>query len=161
ELELQMALGPALMATKGIAAPEVEQTYARARVLCAQVGETPQLFPALWGLCRFYVGRGAMPTARELGEQLYRLAQREAEPMYLREADDALGSILFFLGEYTVARTHLEQGIALTAPTAQRAQVLRHGWAPGALCLATAALTLWCLGYPTLAVRWSQEALAL
>ena len=38
------------MATKGHAAPEVEQTYARARALCAQVGETPQLFPTLWGL---------------------------------------------------------------------------------------------------------------
>src|SRR5262249_40662697 len=32
ELELQMALGPALMATKGHAAHEVEQTYARVRV---------------------------------------------------------------------------------------------------------------------------------
>jgi predicted ATPase len=41
ELELQLALGPVLMTTKGHAAPEVEQTYARARTLCAQVGETP------------------------------------------------------------------------------------------------------------------------
>jgi predicted ATPase len=45
ELDLQIALGPALSATKGMAAPEVEQTYARARALCAQIGETPQLFP--------------------------------------------------------------------------------------------------------------------
>jgi predicted ATPase len=34
ELDLQLALGPALRATKGPAAPEVEQTYTRARVLC-------------------------------------------------------------------------------------------------------------------------------
>src|SRR5262249_46884520 len=47
ELTLQMALGPALIATKGQAAPEVEQTYARARELCRQSGETPQLFPIL------------------------------------------------------------------------------------------------------------------
>ena len=69
--------GPSLMATKGYAAPEVEQTYARARVLCTQVGETPQLFPTLRGLCRFYCNRGALRTARELGEQLWRLAQRD------------------------------------------------------------------------------------
>jgi predicted ATPase len=74
ELNLQLALGQALSATKGIAAPEVEQTYARARALCAQLGETPQLFPTLWGLCRFYRSRGALPTARELGEQLHQLA---------------------------------------------------------------------------------------
>ena len=63
-----------------MAAPEVEQTYARARALCQQVGETPQLFPTLRGLWRFYRNRGALPTARELGEQLCRLAQRAAEP---------------------------------------------------------------------------------
>jgi predicted ATPase len=47
DLDLQIALGPALMATKGQAAPEVEQTYARARALCQQVGDTPQRFPTL------------------------------------------------------------------------------------------------------------------
>jgi predicted ATPase len=99
--------------------------------------------------------------AWELGEQLYRLAQCAAAPTPRLEAHDALGGILVFLGEYPAARMHLEQDIALTDPTAQRAQALRHGEAPGVLCLAHAALTLWCLGYPTQAVRRSQEALAL
>src|SRR5207248_3727863 len=121
ELNLQMALGSALTANKGQAAPEVEQTYARARALCEQVGETPQLFPALRGLCRFYQNRGALPTARELGEQLFRLAQRAAVLTHLLEAHDTLGIILSNLGEYTTARTHLEQGIALTDPAVQRA----------------------------------------
>jgi predicted ATPase len=161
ELDLQIALGSALMATKGHAAPEVEQAYARARALCQQVGETPQLFPTLRGLCRVYQNRGALPTARELGEQLYRLAQREATSTSLLEAHDAHGTTLFYLGEYAAARTHLEQGIALTDLMAQRAQALRHGEAPGVRCLAMVALTLWCLGYPAQAVRRVQEALAL
>ena len=38
------------MAIKGYAAPEVGKTYARARELCQQVGETPQLFSMLYGL---------------------------------------------------------------------------------------------------------------
>ena len=42
--------GVPLSATKGYAAPEVEKAYTRARELCQQVGETPQLFPVLWGL---------------------------------------------------------------------------------------------------------------
>ena len=50
ELALETALGPPLMDTKGYAAPEVEQVYARARELCREVGETPQLAPVLWGL---------------------------------------------------------------------------------------------------------------
>jgi adenylate cyclase len=77
------------------------------------------------------------------------------------EAHSALGSTLFFLGEYAAARTHLEQAIALTDPAAQRALVFRHGVAPGVACLADVTLTLWCLGFPAQAVRRSQEALLL
>jgi predicted ATPase len=139
----------------------VEQTYARARALCAQVGETPQLFPTLRGLCWFYRTRGVLQMARELGEQLYRLAQREAVPRPRLEAHEALGDTLFYLGEYAAARTHLEQGIALTDRAARRALALRDSVAPGMRCLAHAATTLWCLGYPAQAVRRSQEALAL
>ena len=127
----------------------------------SQVGETPQLFPTLRGLCRFYHARGALLTARELGEQLLRLAQREAAPTPLLEAHEALGSTLFYLGEFAAARTHFEQGIVLTTPTAQRALALRHDVVPGVRCLTVAARALWCLGYPEQAVRRSQEALAL
>jgi len=43
----------------------------------------------------------------------------------------------------------------------QPALALRHGLAPGVRCLGLAALTLWCLGFPTQAVQRSQEALTL
>jgi predicted ATPase len=161
ELDLQLALGPALIVTKGQSAPEVEQTYARARVLCAQVGEMPQLFPTLWGLCEFYRNRGALQTARELGEQLDQLAQRDATPAHRLEAHEVLGLTLFLLGDYVAARTHLEQGIALTDVAVQRALALHHDAVPGVRCLAVAANTLWCLGTPAQAVRRMQEGFAL
>jgi predicted ATPase len=161
EIELRIALGPALMAAKGWAVLEVEQTYARARALCAQVGETPQLFPALLGLSRFYLTRGPLSTARELGQQLDRLAQHEGPLTHRLEAHAVLGDTLFFLGEFAAARTHLERGITLTDPTTERAEALHHGVAPGVRCLVIAANTLWCLGFPAQALRRSQEALAL
>ena len=43
----------------------------------------------------------------------------------------------------------------------ERTLALRQALAPGVTCLAFAANTLWCLGYPAQAVRRSQEALAL
>ena len=116
----------------------------------------------LQGLCGFYRSRGVLPTARELGEQLYQLAQREADPTHLLEAHGALGGILFYLGDYAAARTYLEQGITLIDPTAQRALALRSNVTTGVTwCLVHTALTLWCLGYPAQARRRSQEALAL
>jgi len=68
ELALQTTLGSALMATKGYAAPEVERAYTRARELCRQVGETPEIFPVLWGLWYVNRTRGNYPRAREHAE---------------------------------------------------------------------------------------------
>jgi predicted ATPase len=161
ELDLQIALGQALSATKGFAAPEAEQAYARARALCIQVGDTPQLFTTLWCLCRLYHGRGALSTARELGEQLLRLAEHAADPTHRLDAHDTLGYGSFYLSEYAAAWRHMEQGIALTDPETQRTLMLRRGLASGVTCLAVAANALWCLGYPAQAVQRSQGALVL
>jgi len=161
ELDLQIALGPVLRATKGTGAPEVEQTYARAQALCAQVGDTPQLFPTLQGLFWFAMTQGALLRAQALGEQLSRLAQRDTAPLSALEAHDALGNTCFYLGDYAVARTHLELASSPIDIGGQRVQAFRHGTAAGVRCLAMTAHTQWCLGYPAQAVQRSQEALAL
>src|SRR4029453_17565097 len=74
-LTLHIALGAALLMTKGQAAPEVEYTYIQARVLCQQMGETPELVPVLFGLWRFYIARPQFQRTREIGEALLRLVQ--------------------------------------------------------------------------------------
>ena len=61
------------------------------------------------------------------GNSSDRLAQRAADPTHRLEAHEALGTTLFYLGEYAAARTHLEQGIVLTDPAVQRSLALRHG----------------------------------
>jgi hypothetical protein len=102
-----------LRAIKGFGAPEVGQVYARARELCQQVEETPQLVPVLRGLWEFYELQGELRTARELGEQLLTLAQRVREEEILLVAHSVLGDTLIRLGEFAVALAHLEQGMAL------------------------------------------------
>jgi DNA-binding winged helix-turn-helix (wHTH) protein/predicted ATPase len=162
ELDLQIALGPALIATKGQAALEVEQTYARARLLCAQVSDAPQVFSILRGLCVFYRNRGALRTARELGDQLVRLAQCDATLIHGLEAHMHLGLTCAFMGEHGAARMHLEQGSALTAPRVHPGRTRGgHIIVPEVGCLVYAAPTLWCLGYPAQALERSQAALAL
>src|SRR5262249_44097359 len=116
ELTLQLAYGSALMAAKGYGVPEVEKAYARARELCQQLGENSQIFPVLVGLSRIYSARAELHIARELGEQCVTLAQRTNDPLLLVEAHRALGNTLYFLGELTSVRFHLEQVIALYEP---------------------------------------------
>jgi predicted ATPase len=143
ELLLQTTLGPALMITKGFAAPEVEQAYARARALCQQVGETPQGFSVLRGLWQFYNGRGAYQTARELGEQCLQLAQQGHDTARLLEAHHTLWTTQLLLGELPLARAHLEQGLALYDPQQHRALAFLYGHDPGVCCRGVAALWKW------------------
>jgi len=75
ELILQIALGAPLIAIRGYRTPEVEKVYIRARELCQQLEETPQLFSALFGLRAVYVAQGDYRTARGLAEQCLHLAQ--------------------------------------------------------------------------------------
>src|SRR5262245_28365449 len=70
ELELQIALGPALMAVKGQGAPDVAHASARARALCQQVGDSPQLVAVLRGLVPYYLTRGQGPEAHQPAEAL-------------------------------------------------------------------------------------------
>ncbi|MBI3246697.1 MAG: AAA family ATPase [Deltaproteobacteria bacterium] len=161
ELTLQTTLGPALIATKGFGAPEVEKTYSRARELCRQVGETPQLFLVLRGLWAFYNTRAELQTAGELGEQFLSLAQGVQDPALLLEAHRALGRNLFDRGELLLARAHLEQGIALYDPLQHGSHAFLYGYDPGVAGLSCMALVLWHLGYPDEALKRNHEALTL
>jgi predicted ATPase len=115
----------------------------------------------LLGLRRFYLVQAELRTARELGEQLLRLAQDMQDSSLLLEARGALGLPLFWLGEFASARAHLEQGIALYDPQQHRSHAFLYGLDPGVVCLSVAALVLWQLGYPDQALRKIHEALAL
>src|SRR5262249_40649448 len=153
ELDMQITLGAALTATKGLAAPDVEAAYQRARALCQQGGETPQLFPVLGGLVRFYSGRMEYQTARELGEQILSLAQRAPSPAGLAHAHIMLGYALFSLREWAAARSHLEQGVAFYTAQQHRAQGFLTETHQGVYGLSHLVIVLWALGYPDQALQ--------
>jgi predicted ATPase len=153
-----------LTATHSSAAPEVAQAYARARTLCAQAGDTAQLWPVLYGLARSSLLRGQLPAARDIAAELLAAAEATQDPSPALAAHNRLGVTAFYTGEFAEARVHLERGIALYDPDlhgAPRSQVFRVGQDPGVSCMAHAALALWMLGYPARAVAQMREARAL
>jgi predicted ATPase len=161
ELVLQTTLGPALLATKGYAAPEVGRVYARAHALCQQVGDTPQIFATLYGLYYFHAIRAEFHRARELAEQLLRMAHHHQDHSFLLLAHLTLSGPLFHLGELTRCRTHLEQGMALYDAQRHHALAFRYGIDPGVYFLAHGPCTLWLLGFPEQARTSVREALTL
>jgi predicted ATPase len=161
ELDMLVTMGVPLIATLGYGAAEVERAYSRARELCRQIGETPQLFRALWGLERFYSVRGPVPAAHETAQQLLRLADQSRDVDLLLEAHSSMATSLFYLGEFTLAQEYLEQAIALYDPRQHHSHAFLYGLDPGVSGLSRASLSLWALGYPEQSLGRSREALAL
>ena len=98
ELELQITLAVPLTAAKGYASPEVEQTYTRARELCLEIGDTPQLFPAIYGMWRFYLLRAEYSTAYKLSKELLNIANRTQDATFFSAAPRSIGCNTFLPG---------------------------------------------------------------
>lgn len=161
ELDLQVALGLALIAIKGNAVSEVERVYARARELCQQVDGAPQVFLVLRGLMMYYQTLGDMQTTTRLGEQLLRLAQAQADPAPRMLAHYQLGTALFLRGELVSAQAHHAQALALYTPQAYRALAVRQGVDFGVASGGFLAWELCSLGFPDQALQHSKSSRAL
>jgi predicted ATPase len=160
ELPLQLALGPVLMAIKGIAATEVERAYTRARELCEQLGDRPELFQVLFGLYAVYFVRGEMRPAHDLATQLLRRAQSADDPVRLMFAHLALGFTSYQRGELLLARHHIEKALPLY--DRERRLAFRLGGTDSeVMCLSYLAFTLWTLGYPDQALKRVNDAIGL
>ncbi len=160
ELDLQLNLASSLNATKGYAAPEVVQAYDRARALCHQVGETPQLFRALLGLEVYYSARAELATARTLADQAMRLMQQRepSVPQRLRMAI-TLGLLAFHNGDFVTARSHLDQYRTLSATLDRSPRPQLQD--PGFVVLTYLSWVLTIMGYYTQARQCCDEALEL
>lgn len=161
ELDLQIILGPPLIALKGYGSPEVAETFTRAWALCQHVGDSAQRFLVLRGLWNWYLLRAELPTASARAEQLVALAHDNQDATLLMEAYRAMGSTLLFRGAFLPAQNSFEQGLALYDVQHHHMLAFRYGADPGVVCQVSIAYTLWPLGYPAYALRCINEAVHL
>ncbi|MDH3601315.1 MAG: AAA family ATPase, partial [Candidatus Tectomicrobia bacterium] len=161
EIMLQAALGASLIAVKGFAATEVEQAYEQAWRRCQQLGEAPQLFPVLVGLCLFYVVRAEFQRSQELAEQVLAFAEGSADSDHLTVAHYLVGAIAFFRGDFQNCQTHTMQGIYQYNSQHQAALVSLSNQDPGVGCYLYLALALQLLGFADQATQKIQATLRL
>ncbi len=160
ESKLQAALGAQLGVTKGFAAPDVEKAYDRARALCQELGDAPELPPVLFGLWRYYNARARYAESREMGEQCLALAEKAEDPALILLANHALGWTLYVLGRLNQAREHIETTLRLYEPAVHRALAFVYGTDPGPHSRGLLSWQLWLLGWPDRALAESDRALA-
>jgi len=136
-------------------------SYTRAYTLAQQVGETPQLARALWGLSQFHTTQGQMVTADALAQQLLELAQHQPDTDFLVEGHFVMGIMACHRGDFLAARTHLEHSCHLADTMQAPSPRLRGGLGREVTLRTSLARVLWALGYDDQAQQRSQEALTL
>jgi len=161
ELELQAALGPSLVQTKGDSAPEVEAVYGRIAELGERTGQTKYVVAVQSGLFRVYMTRGQYETAQGFADRVLNLAERSKNPAELLNAHTLMGINLFWKGDLTNAHDHFERAAAHIDPPRQRHMTAIHGLDSATSSVGYAALPLWMMGYPDQALQRTRRALSL
>jgi class 3 adenylate cyclase/tetratricopeptide (TPR) repeat protein len=146
ELDLQMALGPALIATKIHSHPDVGRAYARAWELCRQVGDYSREFTTLRGLMLYHVNRAEMDKSQHFAEEAMRVAERLDDAARLVGARMALGVTLLWQGKLEPALTHFRRGFEMFDPNMRFPDW--PGSHPAVQCQFQPTLISWMLGYP-------------
>jgi DNA-binding winged helix-turn-helix (wHTH) protein len=157
ELQLRLSLGALLAVTEGFSAEATAAAYHRAREICDTLGQTPDVFDPLFGLCRFFWSRGDLKIAADLGQQLLRIAADD--PVRQMAAHLAAGSVLLEFGELQNAVHHLKTGLAQAQIHWHDALLPVYGHVK-AVCAGTAASGLCILGYPDQAAQLCGAMLA-
>ena len=113
ELSYLIALGPALMATAGWDADEVDRSYSRARLLARKTDQPAVLFPAVWGLWLVAHAGGMADRARTLHEEVVELARAEGDETLILQAHHAGGSTMLSEGLLHEAQQEIDNGVAI------------------------------------------------
>jgi len=161
ELDLQIACGVGLLATRGWYVPEMAIAYRRAHQLCQNLGDDPRRFHVAFGLWSFHLVCGEHPMARQYAEEMVRLALGMHDDGMMVQASWGIGCTQFFMGELDGARAYLEQAVHLYDRQRHSGLAFQFGQDPCVSSLCFQAMTLLMLGYPDQAEKSAKEGLAL
>ena len=160
ELEFWSALGAALRFVRGQATQEMGHAFSRARELWEKLGSPPEFHHIPYGQSFYHVYRGEFDLAQRLDEDLLRLSLQRHDLAGLVLGHASSGRTLMFAGRFRLARSHLEQALALYDPVAHAALGGQTGSHPGVGARGQLGIALLCLGFPDQAVAQGRAAIA-
>ena len=161
ELDLQLALGPCLIATQGPASGMAVATFARARELCERLDYPQESLHVMFWLTTVSVVRGELPRALETVADILRRADPCADRPAWINASRGQGMILLFMGHVVEARASVEQALEAFNASEEPVRLATRsaGQDAGAAGLALMSWALWVLGHVDEAVTRIEAAL--
>jgi class 3 adenylate cyclase/predicted ATPase len=161
ELDLQVALTGPMIGYMGYTATETERVYARALELCGRVGESPKIFPVLFGWFSFHAARGEAAKCLGFAEDFLRRAERLDDDTFRMVGHRLVGTVSLMTGNLAPAIAHLDHAVALYDVDRHRELALTYAQDVKVSALCMRGLALWIQGYPGRAKDSAKEGLDL
>ena len=160
ELDVYMALGTTLIATRGYADPEVRRIHLRAEALCGQLTDPAQQLPVLYNLWIFHLVAGELRTSRGLVARISELTADAGDGELRLMTSSARAQDDFFRGELASSGDAIRDVVARYDPGRHGDLGRRYGQDdPGVACQGQDAMRLWLSGSPDQAVVRARQAL--
>ena len=142
ELDLLVALGPAIVTTEGYSAAEVGETYTRALEISRRFGDR-NIFAILSGAWVFHTVRGNLEAARQFSLDFLRAAERKGTGGLIAAGNFAMGSCLFHLGRLEESLEHMTSAAGAHEASAESVLAFFAGPDLGVFCHAYLAHLGW------------------
>jgi tetratricopeptide (TPR) repeat protein len=160
-LSLYIHLSTAIAGTKGDAVPEVEDIHKKALAILNRSGNSSLTFSLTREMHAYYLIRGPLKRAVELGHRMLELAEDSSDPMILIESRRSLGWTYMCYGELEKGQILIRKALSGYEAVNSRDHTRRDTIDPGCVGMINLAWSEWLAGNSDTAARLAREAIAL
>jgi predicted ATPase len=161
ELEILTALFAPTGTLKGYIHADTEENYVRALELCERIGDTPLVFPALFGSFSLNMGLGQTSKCLEIGQTFLSRARSYGDDTNQMVGHRLVGTALLNSGDPSHALEHLDRVVDMYDSNRHENLGIEYQIDPKVAGLSQSALSLWILGYPERALKRRDQAVIL
>jgi predicted ATPase/DNA-binding winged helix-turn-helix (wHTH) protein len=156
-MQLFAALGITLLHKIG-PKPEVKAAWTRVLELAEELDDRDYKVRALWGLWVSSINGGEYRAALEFAQRFRSIVSDSADPTELPIGDRLVGNSLYYLGDQTNARRHIEHMLRRYVRPVHRSHVVRFHFDQQMMAHAILARILWEQGLSDQALRVAQSS---
>jgi predicted ATPase/DNA-binding winged helix-turn-helix (wHTH) protein len=156
EMQLYATLAVALFNTKG-AGPEAGAAWTDVLEIAELLDDTEYRLRALWGLWYNHISNGECRAALTLAQRYHTLPPNQSERADLPVGERMLGTSLYYLGDLSSARHHLEHMLIHCTTPIRRSHMIRFQFDLPVAARGTLARVLWLQGFPDQAMRMAKD----
>ena len=151
DMQLFAALGAALIYTRD-PGQRANDAWKQVVELAEKLGDKDYQIRALWGLWSDSFNNGAFRISLEIAEKVKDIATSSGNPANSLLSDRLVGISLFYLGDHTNARRHLEFVLDRYG-VLNRSDIIRFQFDQRIVARTALSRILWAQGYPDQAAR--------